>query len=160
MQLPEQPRNGPFMLPGLGPRPSPRSRQCINRLLHMHFAAGTPLPLYKHFCLDGPQHDILLLHCTQVKDILLKLKESRADLLSVQSLTALLEESICIISKTLPKSSTSCQSVFYIYISSLFLFFLILSFFLGHRESPVIFLPPKYCRLVLLQNIKPETRVG
>lgn len=34
------------------------------------------------------------------------------------------------------------------------------SFFLGHRESPVKFLPPKHCRLALLQNTKPEPRRG
>lgn len=80
-------------------------------------------------------------------------------MLSVQSLTPLLKGSIYTISKTLPKSSTSCGSVFYIHISSVLFFFFLnsLLFFLGHKESPVIFLPPKYCRLVLLQNIKPET---
>lgn len=58
-------------------------------------------------------------------------------MLSVQSLTALLEKSICIISKTLPNLQLPVGPFF---ISTFppcplfFFFFLILSFFLGHRE--------------------------
>ena len=58
---------------------TPRSHRYRNKCLHVHLA-GTPLPLHTHFCLHGPQRDFLLLLCTQVEDIPLKLKESIADI--------------------------------------------------------------------------------